>query len=109
MEINLGEKKIGDGHRVFFVAEAGVNHNCKIAIANRLIDVATKAGADIVKFQTFKTDLVVSKTAKKAQYQIKSTGRNTSQYSMIKKLELDYNDHVELIKYCKKKQKTEDL
>ena len=89
-------------YKTLIIAEAGVNHNGKLTLAKRLIDVAIKGGANIVKFQTFKTNLILSKTAKKAEYQIKSTGKNTSQYSMIKKLELNYDDHVELIKYCRK-------
>lgn len=93
---------MNNNYKTLIIAEAGVNHNGKLTLAKRLIDVAIKGGANIVKFQTFKTNLILSKTAKKAEYQIKSTGKNTSQYSMIKKLELNYDDHVELIKYCRK-------
>ena len=89
--------------KTLIIAEAGVNHNGKISAAKRLIDIASKAGADVVKFQTFKTDLIVSQSAKKAQYQIRSTGGSKSQYSMLKKLELSYNDHIKLINHCKKK------
>ena len=63
-------------YKTLIIAEAGVNHNGNIAIAKRLIYVASKAGADIVKFQTFKTDLITTKFAEKARYQIKSTGKN---------------------------------
>ena len=84
-------------NRVFIIAEAGVNHNGDINLAKKLIDVAAKAGADAVKFQTFKTQNLVSKNAQKASYQ------NESQFEMIKKLELDENTHKELITYCKQK------
>ena len=89
--------------KTLIIAEAGVNHNGKISIAKKLIDIASKAGADIVKFQTFRVDLGVSKSAKKANYQIKSTSGSANQYEMLKKLELDYKDHVQLIKHCKKR------
>ena len=87
----------------FIIAEAGVNHNGSLALAKQLIDVASEAGADAVKFQTFKADKLVSKSAKKAQYQQKSTDSNESQYDMIKKLELDIETHKELMAYCKEK------
>ena len=61
MEINLGEKKIGDGHRVFFVAEAGVNHNGSLKKAFKLVDIAKNSGADAVKFQTFRASSHFSK------------------------------------------------
>lgn len=88
---------------VFIIAEAGVNHNGSLALAKKLIDVASDAGADAVKFQTFKADKLVSKTAKKAAYQQETTDENESQYEMIKKLELDIAAHYELIAYCKLK------
>lgn len=86
---------------VFIIAEAGVNHNGSIEIAKKLIDVASKAGADAVKFQTFKTENLVSKNADKAEYQKDTTDAKESQYEMIKKLELDADTHIELIDYCK--------
>ena len=89
--------------KVFIVAEAGVNHNGSIEIAKKLIDVASEAGADAVKFQTFKADKLVSKTAQKAAYQKMTTDAEESQYEMIKKLELDEMAHHELIAYCKLK------
>ncbi|OYZ61664.1 MAG: N-acetylneuraminate synthase [Sulfuricurvum sp. 24-42-5] len=88
---------------VFIIAEAGVNHNGSLELAKKLIDVATYAGADAVKFQTFKADKLVSKTAQKAEYQKATTGTSESQYEMIKKLELDVAAHHELIAYCKTK------
>jgi len=88
---------------VFIIAEAGVNHNGSIELAKKLIDVASEAGADAVKFQTFKADKLVSKKAQKAEYQKETTDRKESQYEMIKKLELDIDTHQELIAYCKEK------
>jgi N,N'-diacetyllegionaminate synthase len=89
--------------RVFIIAEAGVNHNGDIEIAKKLIDVASEAGADAVKFQSFKAEKLVTKYAKKADYQSETTDSNESQFNMIKKLELDYDKHVELLEYCKAK------
>ena len=89
---------------VLIIAEAGVNHNGSILIAKQLIDAAVEAGVDIIKFQTFKTEKLVSKAAKKAEYQKKNIGDgNDSQYEMLKKLELSPENHEELIVYCKEK------
>ena len=88
---------------VFIIAEAGVNHNGKIDLAYKLIDVACASGADAVKFQTFKTENLVSKNAPKAPYQKNITSQLESQFSMLKKLELDFSVHKKLINYCKKK------
>lgn len=88
---------------VFIIAEAGVNHNGCIDIAKKLIDVAVDSGADAVKFQTFKAETLVSKNAKKADYQKKTTNSEESQFEMIKKLELDITTHKVLIEYCNKK------
>lgn len=85
---------------VFIIAEAGVNHNGSLSIAKKLVDVAVNAGADAVKFQTFKADKLVSTSAPKADYQQKNMQSSETQYEMIKRLELDYNDHKELIAYC---------
>ncbi|MBR2364835.1 MAG: N-acetylneuraminate synthase [Lentisphaeria bacterium] len=84
------------------IAEAGVNHNGDIEMAKQLIRVAAEAGADYVKFQTFSTDKLVTKTAKQAEYQKKNlqSGENDSQYNMLKKLELSREDHEILIKTC---------
>jgi len=89
---------------VLIIAEAGVNHNGSIKMAKQLIDVATEAGADIVKFQTFKAGKLVSKAARQAEYQ-KANLKNMddSQYNMLKKLELDEAMHIELIDYCQQK------
>ena len=90
--------------RVLIIAEAGVNHNGSIKMAKQLIDVATEAGADIVKFQTFKAGKLVSKAARQAEYQ-KANLKNMddSQYNMLKRLELDEAMHIELIDYCQQK------
>jgi N,N'-diacetyllegionaminate synthase len=89
--------------KVLIIAEAGVNHNGSMDIARKLVDVAAESGVDIVKFQTFKTENLVSKDAKKAEYQVKNTQNSDSQFSMLKKLELSPDDHKELIAYCAKK------
>jgi N,N'-diacetyllegionaminate synthase len=91
-------------NKVIIIAEAGVNHNGDIELAKKLIDAAVTAGVDYVKFQTFKTENLVSKTAKKADYQIENTHNATeSQLQMLKKLELSHDQHQELINYCKQK------
>lgn len=89
--------------KVFIIAEAGVNHNGSVELAKKLIDVASVAGADAVKFQTFKATNLVSKNAGKAEYQKQTTDQEESQFDMIKKLELDIDTHRELIAYCKQK------
>lgn len=88
---------------VFIIAEAGVNHNGDINLAKKLIDVAVDAGVDAVKFQTWKTELLVTKEAIQAQYQSENTGKEESQYEMLKRLELSYDDFRELKNYCDKK------
>lgn len=90
--------------KVFIIAEAGVNHNGSLDLAKKLVDVAVDAGADAVKFQTFKADKLVSKNAQKAEYQMETTAADEFQYDMLKKLELDENAHCELICHCKEKQ-----
>ncbi len=90
--------------RVIIIAEAGVNHNGSLENAFKLIDAAVDAGVDYVKFQTFKTEALVSRGAKKAEYQIQNTANATdSQLEMLKKLELSHDDHETLINYCKEK------
>jgi N,N'-diacetyllegionaminate synthase len=82
------------------IAEAGVNHNGDLTLAKKLIEVAAKAGADFVKFQTFKADKLVQKNAEKAKYQKLNENDNGSQFEMLKKLELTVDDHFELIDHC---------
>lgn len=90
--------------KVFIIAEAGVNHNGSMELAKKLIDVAVGSGADAVKFQTFKTELCISKDAVKADYQIENTNdASETQYEMVKKLELSQAMHHELIAYSNSK------
>lgn len=90
---------------VLIIAEAGVNHNGSIEIAKQLVDKAVEAGVDVIKFQTFKAEKLVSKSAKQAEYQKKNIGNEAddSQYNMLKKLELSEQDHQSLIDYCQQK------
>jgi N,N'-diacetyllegionaminate synthase len=90
--------------KIIIIAEAGVNHNGSIDLARKLIDVASEAGVDYVKFQTFKSERLVSMSAQKATYQLKNQIENdVTQYSMLKKLELTEEMHIELIDYCRYK------
>ena len=87
--------------KVIIIAEAGVNHNGDIQVAKKLIDAAVDAGVDYVKFQTFKADSLVSKSAKKAEYQVVNINDgDDSQYAMLKNLELSHENHLELMSYC---------
>lgn len=88
--------------KTIIIAEAGVNHNGSMDIARQLIDVAAHAGVDYVKFQTFKTENLVSIDAPTAEYQ-KNATQETSQFTMLKRLELSEAQHLELIAYCKEK------
>lgn len=88
--------------KTIIIAEAGVNHNGDMAIAKGLIDVASSAGVDYVKFQTFKTENLVSCDATTAEYQQNATGE-TSQFAMLKRLELNREQHRELMDYCREK------
>jgi len=90
-------------NNVFIIAEAGVNHNGSLEMALQLIDVAVAAGADAVKFQTFKADKVIAVNAPKADYQKETTGSDESQLDMVKKLELDETAHISLYKHCQDK------
>ncbi len=90
--------------KVFIIAEAGVNHNGSVKLAKKLIDVASEANVNAVKFQTFKAERLVSKNAQKARYQKENMqDSDDSQFNMLKKLELDADTHHELIAYCKTK------
>lgn len=89
--------------KTVIIAEAGVNHNGSLDLALKLIDKAKEAGADYVKFQTFNTDLTISKLAKKASYQAVNTNdQEESQYDMVRKLELSFDDFITLKKHCEK-------
>ena len=87
---------------IFFIAEAGVNHNGSIKIAKKMIDVASNAGANAIKFQTFKAQNLLIKNAPSMLHQ-KRFNKKISQFEMLKKLEISYDDHIILKNYCKKK------
>ncbi len=90
-------------NRVKIIAEIGVNHNGDMTLAKKLIDEAKKSGADYVKFQTFKSENLVSKNTQKAEYQKKTTNSSESQLEMLKKLELSFDSYRKLNKYCQDK------
>jgi len=89
--------------RIFIIAEAGVNHNGSLDTALQLVDVAVAAGADAVKFQTFKAEKLVTGIAAKAEYQKQATGADETQLQMLKKLELKYEFHFHLRDYCRQR------
>ena len=90
-------------NQVFIIAEAGVNHNGDFKLMRKLVDIAAESGADAVKFQTFKAANLASISAKKADYQLKTTSEDESHFQMLKKLELEESDHYKLKDYCEKK------
>jgi N,N'-diacetyllegionaminate synthase len=100
--LKIANYDIGAG-RCFIIAEAGVNHNGKIELARRMIDVAREAGADAVKFQTFSADRLAADSAPKAEYQVHTTGEAGSQHAMLKALELSDASYRELQVYCRSK------
>lgn len=100
--IRIGDRAVGPGEKLFVIAEAGVNHNGDLDLAKQLIDVATKSRADAVKFQTFKPESLVTATAPKADYQLKTTESSESHLEMLKKLELHSDALRELCDYAHK-------
>lgn len=90
--------------KTLIIAEAGVNHNGDIHLAKKLIDIAADAGADLVKFQTFSADRLVTQNASKAKYQVLATDKIESQHEMLRKLELTESMHHELINHCANRQ-----
>ena len=97
----IGQRVVGGDHPCFVIAEAGVNHNGDLDLARRLIDVATKAGADAVKFQTFKAELIVSADAPKAEYQKRNDGDDGGMFEMIRRLELSDEAFIALAEHCR--------
>ena len=90
-------------NKIFFIAEAGVNHDGELKKAFKLVDIAKWAGADAIKFQTWKTENLIVKKTKMAPYQKKNLNLNNDQYSMLKKYELSYDQFIKLVNYCRKK------
>ncbi len=94
---------LGEGPGAFVIAEAGVNHNGDLALAERLIDAAADAGCDAVKFQTFKAAALAGADAQKAEYQKETSGAGESQLEMLRRLELPYEAHHRLIERCRER------
>jgi N,N'-diacetyllegionaminate synthase len=101
--ITIAGRVIGPGAPVFMIAEAGVNHNGDPALAHRLIDVAAAAGADAVKFQTFRSEALASRHAPKAPYQTETTGAGESQLEMLRRLELSAETFAALADACRRR------
>jgi N,N'-diacetyllegionaminate synthase len=98
--VEILDRKVSHDQPVFIIAEAGVNHNGSLEMAKQLAYEAKNAGADCVKFQTFKASRVVTRSANKASYQLRVTDPDESQIDMLQKLELSKNDHEKLFNYC---------
>lgn len=107
-QLKIENKKINSNSPVYIIAEAGVNHNGSISKAKKLIDVAVKAKADAVKFQTFKAENIIIPKGPKAKYHIETTGtdKKLSWFELLKSQEISKKMHIELIKYCKRKKIT---
>jgi len=101
--VRIGNSLVGPGQSVFVIAEAGVNHNGELSVAKQLIDVAVAAGANAVKFQTFRAETLVTNYAPKAAYQMATTTAEQTQLDMLRKLELSTSAHYTLKAYCAEK------
>lgn len=101
--INIAGKTVKQNAPTFIIAEAGVNHNGNIELAKKMIDLASEAGADAVKFQAFRTEALILDNVQKAAYQRKTTSQAENQYNMLKNLELSKEKNMELKKYCQKR------
>jgi len=99
--IKIAGYSIGPSLPAFIIAEAGVNHNGDVELAKKLVVQAKKAGADCVKFQTFKAERVVTSEAPKAKYQLSTTDSKESQFEMLQSLELSREDYVEIVEKCR--------
>ncbi len=102
-QINIAERVIGAVAPCFVIAEAGVNHNGNLDLAKQLIDVAVDAQADAIKFQTFKAERLVTPDAPKANYQKANSDADETQYEMLRRLELSFEDHEVLFSYCQER------
>lgn len=100
--VEIAQRKVGPGLPCFVIAEAGVNHNGDLAMAQELVRRAKACGADCIKFQTFKAERVAAGTAPKAAYQLRSTNPEESQFAMLRKLELSEADHRTLLEQCRR-------
>lgn len=90
--------------KTLIIAEAGVNHNGSLEMARQMVDAAADCGADYIKFQTFRTENLVNRTARQADYQATNTGQKESQYEMLKRLELSFDDFRGLNRYCSERE-----
>lgn len=100
--LDIAGYKLGQGQPCFIIAEAGVNHNGDLEMAHRLVDQAVRCNADAVKFQTFKTERVMTRRAPKASYQLETTQVSESQFDMAKGFELPMEAFEQLMAYCRK-------
>lgn len=99
----IGRQSVGPDLPCMIIAEAGINHNGSLEMALRLVDAAAEAGADVIKFQTFKSEEVISPLAPKANYQVQTTGSAESQLAMVRKLELSPDAFATLDRHCRER------